>query len=235
MPALIIFILIFLFFIFNILYFILPSLSPIPFFPTNKKDLSLIVSLLLSDELLRKKQKKKSNVKSQPRLNRGQMSNAVVDLGAGTGTVIFASAGSDAAATAQINYKKQYFRPSRGQSTPPRWRLLSKQPKFIAVEIHPLLIFIMHLRRLFHPNGKNIKIIRSDIFKMNINKTIEQLNNLTIYIYVGPFVMDRLIPRLQTLPKGTRIVSYMYEIPGWEKKLVKIVTGVNKIYIYQLS
>lgn len=205
LPLFLFFLLFILFLTFNILYFLSPTLSPIPFFPTNRKDLSLIVNLLFSDEFLRKKQKKKSNVS-------GQLSNVIVDLGAGTGTVIFASAASDAAATTD------------------------SKNKFIAVEIHPLLIFIMHIRRLFHPHRKNIKIIRADIFKLELNDLIKNVTSymlhVTCYLYVDPRSLSRLKSKLLKLPNGSRIVTYMYEIPGWKKRLKKTVRGVNNIYIY---
>lgn len=206
--------LLFLFLVFNILYFILPSLSPIPFYPTNKKDLPKIAAILLN---LRVSILGDPQPQTLARIG-GKMRQApqiIVDLGAGTGTVIFAAA--------------RIYSRNKKQVT---------SNKFIAVEIHPLLIAIMHLKRLFHPARDNIKIIRADIFKIDFQKFIKQVtrnqSQVTIYIYVGPFVMPRLIPRLATLPTHTRIVSYMYEVPGWEKKIIKTVTGVNKIYEYEI-
>ncbi|PIP63272.1 hypothetical protein COW97_03440, partial [Candidatus Roizmanbacteria bacterium CG22_combo_CG10-13_8_21_14_all_34_12] len=64
----------------------------------------------------------------------------VIDLGAGDGIVIFKAA--------QQSYKQKL------------------NTKFVAVEINLILILIIHLRRLFHPNKKNIKIVYGDIFKM---------------------------------------------------------------------
>ena len=135
---------IFLFLLFNILYFILPSLSPIPFFPTNRKDVSLVVSSLLRSSLTIKGNK----------TNNDQLitNNIIMDLGAGIGTVIFAAASfetatakSDFAAPASsINLKNIQFRPPQSHLQPPRLQRLIHQPKvqFVAVEIHPLLVQI---------------------------------------------------------------------------------------------
>ena len=65
----------------------------------------------------------------------------VFDLGAGDGIVIFKAA--------QQSYEQKL------------------NTQFVAVEINPVLIIILHFRRLFHKNKKNIKIIRDDMFKMN--------------------------------------------------------------------
>lgn len=185
--------------VYNFLYFILPSLSPIPFFPTNKKDLSLIIKTLLPTTSCQ-----------------SPTTNLIVDLGAGTGTVIFPAAYQ----TFQQKLKT----------------------KFTAIEIHPLLILIMHLRRLFHPNKKNIKIVRNDIFKINYLSLITNHQppitncqpSTTLYLYVGPFVIERLKQKLIQLPKNTAIISYMYKIPEWENKLLEVKKGVNNLFIYQL-
>ena len=166
--------------------------SPIPYFPTNRKDISLIVKSLLN---------KKSRVPS--------FKFQVIDLGAGTGTVIFP--------TALEAYNK-------------------KLPiKFVAIEIHPLLIFILHLKRLFHPNKNNIKIIRADIFNMDFNNLLSSTLHpppSIFYLYVGREALRRLKEQLSKLPAGTRIISYMYPIEG--KKADVELSGVHKIYSYKV-
>src|SRR3989339_1199594 len=82
-----------------------PTLSPIPYFPSQKADMPLIVRAL--------------NLKNN---------QTVFDLGAGDGIMIFKAA--EEAFQQDIN------------------------TKFIAVEINPVLILILYLRRLFHPNKK---------------------------------------------------------------------------------
>lgn len=135
----------------------------------------------------------------------------VFDLGAGNGIVIFKAA--------QQSYRQKL------------------NTKFVAVEINPVLILILYLRRLFHPNRKNIKIIHDDIFKMDFSElTMKQLNNVTIYLYISPWFLEKTIENYlstEALAKADKLkfVSYMYPIKSLMKN-EKIIQGKNKIFIY---
>lgn len=176
---------------FVLILFSFPQLSPIPYFPTNKKDLPLIIKAL--------------NLKNN---------QTVIDFGAGDGIVIFSAA-------------KQAFNQKLNTT-------------FIAIEINPVLVLILYLRRLFNPNKKNINIIWGDMFKINLKtqisnlSTIKQYNNVTIYIYISPWMIDRLVKNLipPMAGKNFSIVSYMY--PRKNKQPTKIIPGFNKIYLYHL-
>lgn len=192
------------------MYFLLPSLAPIPFFPTNAKDMDMIIKSLLDNQYEVSHMKYEASKSKKIRNTKYLIPNTIIDLGAGTGTVIFA------AAHAAYNHHLP--------------------TNFIAVEIHPLLVSMMYIRRFFHPNKKNIHIMRSDIFKINYKQMFQASSfksQITIYIYVGLFVMDRLKKSFVNLPKGTRIVSYMYAIPKWEKKLIAETKGIqHDLYEY---
>lgn len=179
-------ILIFIFLVLTIIIFLFSSnfFSPIPYFPTNKKDLPLIIKALD----LKNKQ-------------------IIFDLGAGDGIVIFEAA------------KKAYEK--------------KLNTKFFAVEINPILILIMYIKRLFHPNKKNIKIIYEDIFKMNFNinsKTSKTVNSQTFYLYISPWYMEKTLKNIKKQIKKFKIVSYFYPLPKIKPK--KTLLGVNKIFIY---
>jgi len=154
------------------------ALSPIPYFPSNKHDLPLIIKAL--------------NLKNN---------QTVIDLGAGDGIVIFEAA--------KIAYKRKL------------------NTIFIAVEINIVLILIMYIRRLFHPNRKNIKIILGDIF----NITMKQFNNLTIYLYISPWYIEQAISNYKLQISNFSVVSYMYPIKSLKNK-EKILRGKNKIFVY---
>jgi len=182
-----IFIIIFLF-LFIIYLFASPRFSPIPYFPTNHQDLNLIIKAL--------------NLKNN---------QTVIDLGAGSGTVIFAAASNT----------------------------ISLNTKFIAIDINPVLISIMHLRRLFHPNRKNIKIIWGDLFKIKYNsltrkpacpELVERVNSLTFYLYVSPWLLEKLIENLKLKIENFSVVSYFYPIKSLKPK--KVFKGKNNIYSY---
>ncbi len=168
-----------------ILLFSHPKLSPIPYFPSNKKDLPLIIKAL--------------------DLKNNQI---IFDLGAGDGVVIFEAA------------KKAYEKKLNTQ--------------FFAVEINPVLIFIMKVKWLFHPNKKNIKIIRDNIFRINLKKFLTtDFKFLTLYLYVSPWYINKIIKNLKLQIKDFSVVSYFYPLPKTKPK--KICFGINKIYIYNIA
>lgn len=147
----------------------------------------------------------------------------VFDLGAGDGIIIFAAAKS--------SYQQKL------------------NTKFIAVEINPVLILILHLRRLFHPNRKGIKIVYGDIFNFNFMNFTNFKNFITIYLYISPWYLEKVIENCKLVlskVEGLKIenfsvVSYMYPIKSLGKKpsfakasegKEKIIKGKNKIFVY---
>jgi len=169
-------------------FFIFPQLSPIPYFPSNKKDLFLIIKAL--------------DLKNR---------QTIIDLGAGDGLVIF-----EAAKTA---FEKNF------------------KTNFIAVEINPVLILILYIKRFFHPNKKRIKIVKGNMFEIklkSLNKNtlvIKKSNNPTIYLYISPWYLSKVIKNLKLEIRNFHVVSYMYPLP--KIKPNKIIKGKNKIFIYK--
>lgn len=160
--------------------FLSKTLSPVPFYPTNRQDLSAITKNLVKGPTL------------------------VVDLGAGNGRVIFAAARQ----AYKIHHKAQ----------------------FIALDINPALVAWMRLRRLFHPNRKHIRIMRADMFQLDMKRITHDTKPVTVYLYVDKKSLARLRLKLESLPKGSRILSYMYEIPG--AKPSSTHKGINNLYEY---
>lgn len=132
----------------------------------------------------------------------------IIDLGAGDGKIIFK--------TADLAYKKNL------------------NTKFFAVEINPLLILIMHFKVFFHPNKKNIKIIFSDMFKLNLKKIFaENQSQITFYIYISPWYMKSILKNLKKQLKRFTIISYFYPVLKLRPK--KVLSGKNKIYLYEVK
>ena len=165
------------------LFFVLPSLSVIPYYPTNKKDLKKIITLL--------------NLKNN---------KTIIDLGAGNGTVIFAAA--KAAYQQNLN------------------------TKFIALEINPILTLILYLSRFFHPNKKNIQIKKADIFNFDYSQ-FSDFKNITFYIYISPWLINKLIKKIKKDIHSFQLISYMY--PLQNKKADKLIKGIHNIYKYVLT
>lgn len=167
-------------FFFIIIIFSFPHFSPIPYFPSQKKDLRLITKAL--------------NLKNH---------QAVIDFGAGSGEVIFEAA--------------QYAFDNKIKTV------------FFAIEINPILIFILWFKRLFHPNKKNIKIIYDDIFKINL-KNLKKFKSVVFYFYLSPWFLDQLVKKIKTQIKTFDLVSYMYSLKKSRPK--KILKGLNSLYLY---
>jgi 16S rRNA A1518/A1519 N6-dimethyltransferase RsmA/KsgA/DIM1 with predicted DNA glycosylase/AP lyase activity len=164
-----------------ILFFSSPKLSPIPYFPSNKKDIPLIIKAL--------------NLKNN---------QVVFDLGAGDGIVIFEAA------------KKAFQK--------------KLNTKFFAVEINPVLILIMWLKWLFHPNKKNIKIVCDNIFKIDFKRYKLQVTSYTFYLYISPWYLEKVIKNLKLTIKNFSLVSYFYPVPKMKEK--KVFEGKNKVFVY---
>ncbi|MBI5126983.1 hypothetical protein HZA76_00825 [Candidatus Roizmanbacteria bacterium] len=131
----------------------------------------------------------------------------VVDLGAGDGIIIFEAA------------KKAYQNKLNTQ--------------FVAVEINPILILILHLRRVFHPNKRNIIIVLDDMFKMDLNPLTRQpVNSLTVYLYISPWHLEKTLKNIRRQISKFSVVSYMYPVKSLKNK-ERIIRGKNSIYIYK--
>jgi len=160
-----------------LMFFISKKLSPIPYFPTNKKDLSLIV----------KSMKLKNNMN-------------VIDLGAGTGAVIFKAS---------------------------RWAYDKKlNTKFYAIEINPVLILILYLRKMFHKNRKNIFINYCDMMKINLRK----FKNPLFFLYLSPFHLDLIYKKIKKETKKPKIITYFYKLP--KIKYLSKLQGTNDVFVY---
>ncbi len=168
-----------------VILFSFPQFSPIPYYPTNKKDLPLIIKSL--------------------KLKHNQV---VYDLGAGDGTVVFGAA----AATLDKNLNTQ----------------------FVAVDINPILVLIMQLKKLFHPNKKNIIIIWHDLFKLDLTRlSIINHPSSTVYLYVSPWFLEKIVHYVKKQMPRFNIVSYMYDINSL-KKSEKMILGHKKIFLYNV-
>ncbi len=186
---LIIFIIICLFVV--IVIFAFPRFSPIPYFPSNGKDMPLILDAL--------------DIRSN---------QLIIDLGAGDGVVILKAA------------EKAF---QNGLDT-----------QFIAVEINPVLLLILHIRRLIHPNRKNIKIVNADMFSMNYSSLISNLQSpipnhkplTTFYIYISPWFIEKTVANITRQIKEFDLISYFYQVKCLPRYKEEVKEGIHKVYRY---
>lgn len=132
----------------------------------------------------------------------------VIDLGAGDGIVVFEAAYAALA--------KKY------------------NTDFVAVEINPILIAVLHIRRLFHPNRSNIRIIRGDIFRMDYDKIVMPGKLPTFYLYISPWHMEKTIQNINRQIARYSVVSYMYPVKSL-KSGGKPRKGVHSVFFYSRS
>lgn len=133
----------------------------------------------------------------------------IIDLGAGDGIVIFEAAQKSMKAKLNTN--------------------------FIAVEINPILVFILHIRRLLHPNRKHIQIMWQDMFKIPYKDFIKNEDTEVIfYLYVSPWFLEKTATMIKELKRTLRVISYFYPIHSLKTAEHKL-EGVHKVYNYEIK
>jgi hypothetical protein len=80
----------------------------------------------------------------------------------------------------------------------------------VAVEIEPLRVLIMRLRRALGPAGDRIELLRGNMYAMDFRPAT------VVTAFLWPGAMARLRPKFeQELRPGTRVVSRCHPIIGW--------------------
>jgi len=170
-----------------IIVFAFPQFSPVPYFPSNGKDIPLILQAL--------------HIRNN---------QTIIDLGAGDGIVIFKAANK--ALHDKLN------------------------TKFVAVEINPILLFILYVRRLFHPNRTNICILNRDMFSCRYTEfmNFKTFDFTTFYIYISPWLIEKAVLNISKQIGRFDLVSYFYQVKYLPKYKEELVEGVHKIFTYRL-
>lgn len=109
------------------------------------------------------------------------------------------------------------------------WRYAKRNIKVMGVEINPFLVLLMLIRRWFHHQRQQIRIIWRDLFKTDLTPATH------IYLFVGPFLIDKIFAYIlnSKSPKLRRIVSYRYQpkLPHPSKTF----TGKQQVYIWEFK
>ena len=138
---------------------------------------------------------------------RTDRTDLIIDLGAGDGAVIFEAA----------NEAYAHQSPTR----------------FIALELNPVLVLILHLRRLFHPHRKNIRIVWGDMFKIKYAKILKNMKHhrMTVYLYISPWLIEQAVSHIGPHAKDARYVSYFYPIKSM-RRFESTRKGVHTVFSY---
>ncbi len=79
--------------------------------------------------------------------------------------------------------------------------------KGVGIEIDPLRAFISRIFLKLSGSEENVKIIRSNFYKEDLSKAD------VIFVYLVPKALQKLRPKfIKELKRGSRIISYRYEI-----------------------
>ena len=85
-----------------------------------------------------------------------------------------------------------------------------KAARVRAIEIEPLRVLLLRLRRAIGPAADRIEIRRENIFSVDLREAT------VISAFLWPGAMARLRPKFEReLRPGVRIVSRCHEIPNW--------------------
>jgi SAM-dependent methyltransferase len=97
--------------------------------------------------------------------------------------------------------------------------------RVVAVEIEPLRIGILRLRRRFGGAKERVQIEWGNLFELNFRDAT------VVFAFLWPGAMERLRPLFEAqLRPGTRVVSHWHPIPGWEAESFDRET---RVYLYR--
>jgi cyclopropane fatty-acyl-phospholipid synthase-like methyltransferase len=95
----------------------------------------------------------------------------------------------------------------------------------VGIEIDPVRYWTSKIRIRSNGLSKRITVIRKNFFQENIK------NADVVFVYLVPKALEKLLPKFkQELKKGTRIVSFVYEINLPLKKY----DSKNRIRLYTI-
>lgn len=97
--------------------------------------------------------------------------------------------------------------------------------KAVGVEIDPLRVWIARIRVWLNNLLEQVEIRQEDLFKTNLSKAT------VVVVYLVPKTLDKLLPKFKKeLKKGTRIISYQYQLDiKSEKKDIE-----NRLFLYKV-
>ena len=120
--------------------------------------------------------------------------DALYDLGAGTGAIVFAAA-------------RQYG------------------ARVIGVEVEPIRVLILRLRRFWGGPRDRVSIEWGNIFEVDLHPA------QIVAVFLWPGAMERLRPLLESqLPDGARVVSHWHKVPDWT---AEVTDPDTRVYLYR--
>ncbi len=95
----------------------------------------------------------------------------------------------------------------------------------VGVEVEPIRIAILRLRRRFGGPKDRVTIHWGNLFELDFRTAT------VVALFLWPAAMQRLRPKLEAqLRPGSRVVSHWHSVPGWEPVEYDPST---RVYLYQ--
>jgi SAM-dependent methyltransferase len=97
--------------------------------------------------------------------------------------------------------------------------------RVVGVEVEPIRVLVLLLRRRLGPFRDRITIRWGDLFHLDFHSAT------VVTAFLWPGAMARLRPKFESeLPRGARVVSHCHAVPGWEPEEYDRTTDV---YLYR--
>ena len=107
--------------------------------------------------------------------------------------------------------------------------IAQKQPEIevSGIEIHPLLWLIITIRILFNGLGNRVKVKLGSFYQQNLKEAE------VIYCFLMPKTMEKLSKKfIRECKRGTRIISRVFPIPGWQARQISTAKNEPSVYLY---
>lgn len=105
--------------------------------------------------------------------------------------------------------------------------------KSVGIEIDPLRFLISKFRVLKDGLGDKVTLNKKNFYDVDLSPAT------IIFAYLVPRALSRLLPKLKKeLKKGTKIISYRYQIPlSKNEKKIKLISENKKleIFVYEIN
>lgn len=97
--------------------------------------------------------------------------------------------------------------------------------RVVAVEVEPLRVLILRLRRWWGGPRDRVRIEWGNFFRVGV----EDAGVVAVFLWPG--AMQRLRGQLESqLPVGARVVSHWHEVPGWRPE---VTDTALRVYLYR--
>ncbi|UJP67130.1 class I SAM-dependent methyltransferase [Mongoliitalea daihaiensis] len=95
----------------------------------------------------------------------------------------------------------------------------------LGVEIDPDLVTLADSLALEAGVSEQVRFVQGDLFAFDFNQAT------VLILYLFPDINEKLLPKIQAMPKGSRIISHQYPIGDWEPmKTIRVQSPEGKVH-----